>query len=88
MVRARQRTAAVDDRTQHPADNGAQGFLHDLVVRDQAVGRVNGHDGRIGDEPSGLGQAFPATACVFDRGKAGADQAGNDRCLSPAPRGL
>ena len=35
--------AAADDRTQHPADHRAQGFLHDFIVRDQTVGRVVVH---------------------------------------------
>ncbi len=55
MVLARQCAALAFHLTQYPSDNGAQGFLHDLVVGNEAVRRIVAHMG-LGDYPQALGQ--------------------------------
>ena len=46
MVIAGQHAAAIDDLAQDPADNGAQGLLHDFVIGDQAVRRL-AHESQV-----------------------------------------
>ena len=47
MVTAGQAAGRLD-LAQHPADDGAQGLLHDLVVGNQAVWRLFAHHRRSG----------------------------------------
>src|SRR5690606_7822898 len=56
VVVAGQRAAAALDRAEHAPDYRAQRLLHDLVVRDQAVGRLFAH-ARVGGGRSRSGQA-------------------------------
>ena len=57
MMGAGKFAAAIFDFTQHTPDDGAQGFLDDGIVRDQAVGRLFAH-ALLGGARRVMGQAL------------------------------
>ena len=64
---AGQRAAARLYLSQNAADHCAQGLLHDLVIGDQAVGRIVTHHDGLGGGERPLGQA--QNACADGRGR-------------------